>query len=137
MFFASNLKHFRQKRDMTQTDLAELLGTDYNTISRYEKGGQEGPVPRAETLSKIAGIFKISIEELLNVDFATMAQKATVRAAAESENEPKQVNPFAQNTVGAAHPVFITVELDGTASSLQRAMLRLSAINDIVAGTEE
>ena len=52
----------RKRADMTQAELAFLLGVTEMTISNYECGTRE---PSIETLKKLAGIFNVTVDELI------------------------------------------------------------------------
>ena len=56
------LKHFRTSHKMTQEELALKLAVTRQTVSKWENGIS---VPDADTLSKIADIFGVSVIELL------------------------------------------------------------------------
>ena len=56
------LKHFRTSYKMTQEELALKLAVTRQTVSKWENGIS---VPDADTLSKIADIFGVSVIELL------------------------------------------------------------------------
>ena len=56
------LKLYREKHNMTQKEVAEILGVEPGTISKYELGMIE---PNIESIKKLAEIFKVTIDELL------------------------------------------------------------------------
>ena len=56
------IKIYREKKKMTQTEIAEILGVKPATISKYESNTLE---PNIESIKKLAEIFEISIDELL------------------------------------------------------------------------
>lgn len=58
----NSFEHFRKSNNMTQKQVAEILGLDQTTISRWEKGRK---LPRAERLTKIAKLYGCGVEELL------------------------------------------------------------------------
>lgn len=60
MFF-ERLKELRLSRNMTQNQLANLLGVAKSTVSMYENGRRE---PDLETLEAIADIFNIDLNSL-------------------------------------------------------------------------
>ena len=62
MSFAENLKLYRKKRGISQTDLAKTLGVGRSTIAMYETGDRE---PNYETLKNIASVLGVSQSELL------------------------------------------------------------------------
>ena len=56
------LKELRQERDLTQQEMAKLLGVSRVTYSRYENGKREIPLT---LLIKLADIFKTSIDYIV------------------------------------------------------------------------
>lgn len=60
--FRDNLRNIRKKNRVSQTELAEYLGVSQRTVSHYEKGDCE---PSLTLLCKIAGYFRITVDELL------------------------------------------------------------------------
>lgn len=56
------LKLYREKHNMTQKEVAEILGVEPGTISKYELGMIE---PNIESIKKLAEIFNVTIDELL------------------------------------------------------------------------
>jgi len=56
------LKDLRTEQNLLQKDVAEMLGVDRSTYSKYESGASE---PNFEILLKIARIFNVSIDYLL------------------------------------------------------------------------
>ena len=60
--FASNLKHLRLQKGLTQQELANKLGKDYSTIGKWELG-QRSPI--MTDVIKIANFFDVSLEKLI------------------------------------------------------------------------
>lgn len=60
--FAKNFKILRAQHQMSQADLARLLGVSRSAISSYENGSRN---PDHETLVTIANCFHVSIDYLL------------------------------------------------------------------------
>ena len=56
------IKILRERANMTQAELAILLGVNENTISNYERGERE---PSIDNLKRIAEIFGVSVDELI------------------------------------------------------------------------
>lgn len=59
---AKNLKKLRKQKKLSQEKLARTVDISYNTISKIEAGKAKNPT--FETLSKLADVFKVSIDEL-------------------------------------------------------------------------
>lgn len=57
------IKIKRTELNMTQSSLAEIMGVDIMTVSRWERGKQE---PSIETLKKLSTLFNCSIDYLVN-----------------------------------------------------------------------
>lgn len=62
MPFPEILKELREKKGITQQQLADTLNLSKNAISHYEKGIN---MPNLDTVQKIADIFDISVDYLL------------------------------------------------------------------------
>ena len=60
--FAKDLRHFRQLKGISQSELANKLGTTQRRISYFELGKIE---PDIDTLCRIAKFFDVSVDELL------------------------------------------------------------------------
>ena len=67
-----NIKYLRKTRDITQETLAEMLGISSQSVSRWELNVC---YPDVELLPTIAGIFQVSVDNLLGVDDSTEKQK--------------------------------------------------------------
>lgn len=63
MNIGNKIKEQRENKKMTQKELAEILGVEAGTISKYESGKIE---PNIEAIKKIAETFEITTDELLN-----------------------------------------------------------------------
>lgn len=57
------LKELREKRNLTQQDVAQKLGVNQNTYSRLELG-QYQPKLNLPTAEKLSKIFKISLKKI-------------------------------------------------------------------------
>lgn len=62
--FIKRLVELMEEKDMTQCELANLIGTTNVTISRYISGERN---PRIEIVAKIAEVFNVSIDYLLGI----------------------------------------------------------------------
>jgi transcriptional regulator with XRE-family HTH domain len=61
---AQRLKHWREKKGLTQEALARKANVSYNTIIKLETGGIKDP--RVSTITKLAQALEITIDELLS-----------------------------------------------------------------------
>jgi transcriptional regulator with XRE-family HTH domain len=59
---SSNIKKLRKQVGLSQDKLARLADIPYNTLVKIESGKSSNPT--FETLSKLADVFGISIDEL-------------------------------------------------------------------------
>ena len=60
--FAENLRILRERKEMTQQQLADALKISRSTIGMYEKGNRE---PDFETLELIADFFNVDMGRLI------------------------------------------------------------------------
>ena len=58
----NRIRELRQKKQLTQEELARLLGVDRSAVARWETGSN---LPRAEKLITLAKVFGCSLDELL------------------------------------------------------------------------
>ena len=56
MQFYERLKELRQDRDLTQTQVADILGTDQSYYSKYERGKHPMSIKDLVTLCKFYGV---------------------------------------------------------------------------------
>jgi putative transcriptional regulator len=75
--FTDNLKRLRKAKGFTQEELAIRLNVVRQTISKWEKGIS---VPDADILIRIAGVFEVSVGELLG---AKLDNEADINIVAE------------------------------------------------------
>ena len=57
------IKLYRESKNMTQNEIANILGVKSATVSKYESGTLE---PNIEALKKLSELFEVTIDELLN-----------------------------------------------------------------------
>ncbi|MEE3428516.1 MAG: helix-turn-helix transcriptional regulator [Ruminococcus sp.] len=62
--YSEIIRELREDRDLTQTQIAEVLGTTQQVYSRYEKGENEIPVRHIITLCKF---YNISADYILGL----------------------------------------------------------------------
>lgn len=61
--FLEKLKGLREDNDLTQTQIAEILGTSQTMYARYERGANEVPIRHLVTLCKF---YNVSADYLLD-----------------------------------------------------------------------
>lgn len=61
-FDGDKVKQLRLESNLTQTELAEMIGTSQEQISRFEKGQE----PQFQTLKKLAKALEILSDDLYN-----------------------------------------------------------------------
>lgn len=71
MYFASNIKFLRKRRDRTQDDVAAALNLKRSTLSGYENGVAQ---PGIDILISFSGYFNMSIDTLLKIDMTRLSE---------------------------------------------------------------
>lgn len=66
-FFNSNLKYLRKAKGMSQQEIADKIGIDRSSISRWENGNMGATIDKA---IDIAQLFDIPIPEFLGKDLS-------------------------------------------------------------------
>lgn len=61
MEYSKRLRSIREDRDLTQSDVAKVLGTTYQYYSTYESGKRDLPFSRAIQLAKY---YNVSLDYL-------------------------------------------------------------------------
>ncbi len=131
MYFAKNLRFLRRRAELSQSELGDKLATDYNTISRYENGKS---TPKLDALTKLAHVFNVTIEALRSEDLTRSGAVATRPGPGNAQPGTRRAGEPSRRP--AKNPLLVSVELDGTPASLERAVARLAAINEVVAETD-
>lgn len=131
MYFAKNLRFLRRRAELSQSELGDQLATDYNTISRYENGKS---TPKLDALTKLARVFNVSIEALRSEDLTRVGTVAAQSVPGDARPGTRRAGEPSLRP--AKNPLLVSVELDGTPASLERAVARLVAINGVVAETD-
>lgn len=62
VFFSENLKYYRQKRGLTQKELANRLGFTEKSVSKWENGGG---MPTLDTLLQLSDLFGLPLDALI------------------------------------------------------------------------
>lgn len=63
--FNENLRLARERKGLSQKELAETIGVAKSTYSLYESGNRE---PNVQTIRRIADVLNVSTDELLGVN---------------------------------------------------------------------
>lgn len=61
MEYSKRLRNIREDRDLTQSEIAKVLGTTYQYYSTYESGKRDLPFSRA---IKLAKFYNVSLDYL-------------------------------------------------------------------------
>ena len=62
MFLAERLKELRENKDLSQSELAEVMHISQSSISEYENGNQQPPLAM---LTQLADFFNVNVDYLL------------------------------------------------------------------------
>ena len=110
-FFGSNIRYLRKQRNMTQDELADILGyKSFTTIQKWESGLSE---PNLKILKQIADIFKVDIDKLAKVDLSlnTNLSKPS-QIIAPTQNQETIIKTFNQlNNEGKEKVITYTQDL--------------------------
>jgi len=112
--FADQLKSFRIRRGLRQTELAELVGYEQSYVSALELG-LKGP-PTEEFVMKLVGVLKLSQEERFALSEVVAASQRKINIPPEAPAEIYWLCHKLRQQLGQLHP--IQVELIETALSL-------------------
>lgn len=95
------IKIYRENKNMTQNEIAEILGVKPATVSKYESGTLE---PNIESLKKLADLFGITIDELLKDEEKFDFSNVNVLKALREQKEMKlKGNLYHQTQVSFAY----------------------------------
>jgi Fic family protein len=95
MNIGSKIKKYRELQKMTQKNIAEILGVEPGTISKYESGIIE---PNIDSIKKLAETFNITIDELLKDEEKIDISKINVLNALREQKEMKLKGNLYHNT---------------------------------------
>ena len=90
--FNENLKAARERKNMTQKDVADSIGVAKSTYSLYESGNRE---PNVQTIKKIADILNVSADNLLGLDSQPTTSAAHFDGDEYTEAELDKIKEFA------------------------------------------
>ena len=72
IYFGKNLKNLRRERNLTQENVADILGVSFQSVSKWERGES---YPDITMLPVNASFFKVSVDDLLGVNEAENEEK--------------------------------------------------------------
>lgn len=67
MHIHQNIKLLRKRRNLTQTQLGDILELKGSQVTRYEKGDSDPPVTK---LIQLADLFEVSLQDLVLTDLS-------------------------------------------------------------------
>ncbi len=79
-----NMKRFRQKNKLTQQEVADAIGIQRSTYSRYEEGTNR---PSYLMLAQIADLYRISLDELIGRNLSIVKGEVVYRTAGTTETD--------------------------------------------------
>lgn len=94
------IKVYRENKNMTQNEIAEILGVKATTISKYESGTLE---PNIESLKKLADLFEVSIDELLKEDDFDISKINVLEVLREQKNMKLKGNLYHNTQITFAY----------------------------------
>lgn len=90
--FNENLKDARERKGLSQKDVAESIGVAKSTYSLYESGNRE---PNVQTIKKIADILNVSADNLLGLNEAPVTIAAHFDGNEYTKAELDKIKEFA------------------------------------------
>ena len=86
---SNRIYELRTQKGLSQKELGAILGVSNKAVSKWETGTA---IPKTETLIKLAEVFEISTEELLNS--ACKDENIKDRIAYKTSKTPKEINKY-------------------------------------------
>lgn len=94
------IRLYRENKNMTQSEIADILGVKAATISKYEAGTLE---PNIESLKKLAELFEVSIDELLKEDKFDISKINILEVLREQKNMKLKGNLYHNTQITFAY----------------------------------
>ena len=91
--FNENLKTAREKKNMTQKEVADSIGVAKSTYSLYESGNRE---PNVQTIKKIADTLNVSADDLLGLNEQPTTMAAHFDGGEYTEAELEDIRAYAE-----------------------------------------
>lgn len=85
-YYMKKIRDLREDADLTQTQVAELLGTSQTMYARYERGASELPIRHLIALCRL---YRVSADHILGTERTehTSAERRSLQTAAISEKK--------------------------------------------------
>ena len=80
IFWSSNLRFLRQRRKLSQDELAAALSVTRSKLTAHENGNTKNPP--SEDLLQFSAYFKMGVDTLLKVDLSTLSEQQLVELEA-------------------------------------------------------
>lgn len=90
--FKENLQAARERKGMTQKEVAEKIGVAKSTYSLYESGNRE---PNVQTIKRISDLLGASADELLGIDDSQITIAAHFDGNEYTAEELEKIREFA------------------------------------------
>lgn len=94
------IKLYRENKNMTQGEVAEILGVKAATISKYEAGTLE---PNIESLKRLAELFDVSVDELVKEDDFDVSKINILEVLREQKNMKLKGNLYHNTQITFAY----------------------------------
>jgi hypothetical protein len=91
--FNENLKNARERKGMSQKDVAEEIGVAKSTYSLYESGNRE---PNVQTIKRIADVLNVSADDLLGLNDEPITIAAHFDGNEYTKEELDEIKAFAE-----------------------------------------
>ncbi|RHS65916.1 XRE family transcriptional regulator [Clostridium sp. AM45-5] len=91
--FNENLKAARERKNMTQKEVADNIGVAKSTYSLYESGNRE---PNVQTIKKIADTLNVSADDLLGLSPEPTTIAAHFDGDEYTEDELEDIRAYAE-----------------------------------------
>lgn len=122
--FGAYISKLRKSRDMTQSELSDILNVTRQAISKYENGDS---FPDISILVLIADTFGVTLDQLINSGEPTTAEAEILEKTALKKKIPSEVfkNGIVPEIVNIA-PLLKPSVLDGIAAGLSKYGIDIS-----------
>jgi len=92
-YLASNIRHLRKKKGLTQAGFADKIGVNRSVVGAYEEKRAD---PRVQTLINICHYFKVSADDLLHKDLSNDPAKTSKLSGKDIRVLPVTINKVTQ-----------------------------------------